>query len=131
MRMAFRPLSPHLSIYRFAYTMALSILHRATGVVLSLGLLLLVAWLVALAAGPATYARFAAVAASWPMQLVMAGLLVSFCYHFANGIRHLFWDIGWGLERREARRSARIVMVATALAAATLLYVFLVVPSVS
>ena len=124
-----RPLSPHLFIYRFAYTMALSIFHRATGVVLSLGLLLLVCWLAALAAGPAAYARFDAFAASWPVQIIMAALLVSFCYHFANGVRHLFWDIGWGLERREARRSARIVVVATVLASAALLYVFLVARS--
>jgi succinate dehydrogenase / fumarate reductase cytochrome b subunit len=51
---------------------------------------------------------------------------VSFCYHFANGIRHLFWDIGRGLERREARRSARIVVIATVLASAPLLYLLFV-----
>jgi succinate dehydrogenase / fumarate reductase cytochrome b subunit len=122
--MASRPLSPHLFIYRFAYTMALSIAHRATGVVLSLGLLLLIGWLLALAAGPQAHARFNAFAAAWPIQIVLGGLVVSFCYHFANGIRHLFWDMGFGLERREARRSARIVVIATVLASAALLYFF-------
>src|SRR5687767_3331444 len=98
--MASRPLSPHVFIYRFAYTMALSILHRATGLLLSAGLLLLIAWLAALAAGPGAYDTFAAFAASWPVRVVLALLLVAFCYHFANGIRHLVWDTGRGLERR-------------------------------
>lgn len=119
-----RPLSPHLFIYRFAYTMASSIFHRATGLVLSAGLLLLVGWLLALASGPEAHAQFDAFAMSWPIQIVLGGLVVSFCYHFANGIRHLFWDIGRGLERREARRSARLVVIATVLASAALLYLF-------
>ena len=122
--MASRPLSPHVFIYRFAYTMALSILHRTTGILLSFGLLLLVGWLLALALGPSAYVQFAAFAASWPVKLALALLLVSFCYHFANGIRHLFWDMGMGLERRQARLSARIVVVAVVLVSALLLYVF-------
>ena len=124
--MASRPLSPHLSVYRFAYTMALSVLHRATGIAISFGLLLLVGWLLALAAGPQPYEEFSAFAATWPLKVVIGGLLVSFCYHLANGIRHLFWDMGFGLERREARRSGRIVVVATVLLSAALLYFFLV-----
>lgn len=122
--MASRPLSPHLSIYRFAYTMATSILHRGTGLLLALGLLLLVWWLVALASGPDAYAAFAACAGSWPVKLLLALLLAGFCYHFANGIRHLFWDIGWGLERHQARRSARIVVIAAALLFLVLLWLF-------
>lgn len=122
--MAPRPLSPHLFIYRFAYTMALSILHRATGVLLSAGLLLLVGWLAALATGPQQYEAFAAFAASWPVKAALALLLVGFCYHFANGIRHLVWDTGRGLERRQARLSARIVLVCVVFASAALLYVF-------
>lgn len=122
--MTTRPLSPHLSIYRFAYTMATSIFHRATGCLLSAGLLLLVGWLTSLATGAEAYAAFAAFAASWPVKLVLALLLVAACYHFANGIRHLVWDTGRGLERRQARLSARIVVIATVVAAALLLYVF-------
>ena len=122
--MASRPLSPHLSIYRFAYTMALSIYHRATGVLLSAGLLLLVAWLFALAQGAEAYAAFARFATSWPVRLALALLLVGFCYHLANGIRHLFWDLGKGMERHQARASARVVLVATALASALLIYLF-------
>jgi succinate dehydrogenase / fumarate reductase cytochrome b subunit len=120
--MASRPLSPHLSIYRFAYTMTLSILHRATGVLLSLGLVLLVAWLFALASGPDAYANFTRCAGSWPVQVLVALLLVSFCYHLANGVRHLVWDMGKGLERHQARASGRAVVIFTVLASAVVLY---------
>jgi len=122
--MARRPLSPHVFIYRFAYTMALSILHRATGLALSLGLLLFSAWLVALATGPACYDAFARFASSWPVKLIIAAGVISFCYHLSNGIRHLFWDLGVGLERAEARRSARIVVVVVVLLSAALLWIF-------
>ena len=125
MAMARRPLSPHLQIYRFAYTMALSILHRATGLVLSLGLLLLVAWLAAAATGPDCYATFLRFAGSWPVKVLLAGSITAFCFHLANGIRHLLWDLGVGLERAEARRSGRIVVAVTLLLAAALLWIFL------
>lgn len=122
--MAQRPLSPHISIYRFAYTMALSILHRATGVAMSAGLVLLIAWLVALASGPEDYAAFSGFAGTWLVRVVIGLLIVSFSFHLANGIRHLCWDLGWGLERQQARRSARIVVVAVVLVAAVLLWLF-------
>ena len=122
--MAQRPLSPHIFIYRFAYTMATSIFHRAAGLVLSFTLLLLVALLLALAGGPESYARLAAVAGTWPARAVLVFVLLAFCYHFANGIRHLLWDVGIGLERRAARRSAWLVVAAVALAVAVLLYLF-------
>jgi succinate dehydrogenase / fumarate reductase cytochrome b subunit len=122
--MTTRPLSPHLSIYRFAYTMATSIFHRASGLALSAGLLLLVGWLASLAMGAGSHAAFTAFAASWPVKLLLALLLVALCYHFANGIRHLVWDTGRALERREARLGARIVVIATVLASALLVYLF-------
>ena len=68
--MTTRPLSPHLSVYRFAYTMATSIFHRATGLALSAGLLLLVGWLTSLAMGAGSHASFTAFAASWPVKLL-------------------------------------------------------------
>jgi succinate dehydrogenase / fumarate reductase cytochrome b subunit len=122
--MSQRPLSPHVFIYRFAYTMATSIFHRAAGLVLSIALLLLVALLLALAGGPQSYARLAAVAGSWPARAVLTLVLLAFCYHFANGIRHLLWDAGIGLERKAARRSAQVVVVVAVLAVAVLVYVF-------
>ena len=122
--MASRPLSPHLSVYRFAYTMTLSILHRASGMLLSLGLLLLVGWIFALAQGREAYDSFLRIAAGWPVKLALALLLVAFTYPFANGIRHLVWDIGKGFERHQARASARIVIIFTLLVSAVLLYLF-------
>ncbi|HEU5138229.1 MAG TPA: succinate dehydrogenase, cytochrome b556 subunit [Steroidobacteraceae bacterium] len=108
-----RPLSPHLGIYKFAYTMALSILHRIMGVALSVGFLVLVWWLFALAKGPAAYAEAVEVLRSGFFKLLLAGWALAFIYHFCNGIRHLLWDAGAGLERREARRSGALVVVAT------------------
>lgn len=118
-----RPLSPHLQIYRFGYTMATSIFHRASGIALSVGLLVLVAWLMAAAAGAETYARTVAVLGAGVAQLVLAGWVVAFCYHLCNGLRHLNWDLGRGLEKPEARRSAVIVVAATLVLAGLFLYV--------
>ncbi|MEZ5499218.1 MAG: succinate dehydrogenase, cytochrome b556 subunit [Steroidobacteraceae bacterium] len=109
------PLSPHLGVYRFMYTMALSISHRISGLAMSIGLIVLCAWLVALAAGQQTYAAFMVYLGSWPGQALLAALLLAFIYHFCNGIRHLLWDSGRGLERAEARRSAVITIAATLL----------------
>lgn len=108
-----RPLSPHLQIYRWGWTMSLSILHRFTGVVLSLGTLLLVGWLAALSGGPESYERVSAFTGHWLGRLVLAGWSVAFFYHLSNGIRHLLWDAGWGFELSTARRTAAIVVVAT------------------
>ena len=120
--MAHRPLSPHLGIFRFAYTMALSILHRLTGIALATGLVVLVCWLMALAGGPDSYAAFQGFAGHMAFQILLALWLVAFLYHFANGIRHLFWDAGIGMERAQARRSALIVVVLVVLMSALLLY---------
>ena len=111
-----RPLSPHLSIYRFMYTMALSILHRVTGVWLSLGLCALVYWLMSAAAGESQYARATALLGSAPARVVLLLWLAAFCFHFANGLRHLAWDAGLGLERRAARLSGRVVVALALLA---------------
>jgi succinate dehydrogenase / fumarate reductase, cytochrome b subunit len=119
-----RPLSPHLSIYRLAYTMVLSILHRITGVALAIGLVVLALWLMSTANGPDSYERFLSWAASPLFRILIAGWLVAFLYHFTNGIRHLFWDAGVGLERAQARSSARHVITIVAVASVVLIYVF-------
>ena len=110
-----RPLSPHLSVYRFQYTMALSILHRITGVWMSLGLVALVYWLASAAAGESEYAFASARLGSWWCRVLLFSWLAAWCYHFVNGLRHLAWDAGFGLERLQARRSARVVVVVVAL----------------
>jgi len=120
--MARRPLSPHLFIYRFAYTMSLSILHRITGLALAAGLPVLALWLVAVASSDAAYARLNGGFTGVLLKVLLAGWLAAFVYHLANGIRHLLWDAGVGLERAEARRSAVIVIAATVLITAVLAY---------
>ncbi len=122
--MSARPLSPHLSVYRFAYTMSLSILHRAAGVALSVGLIVLAAWLLAVADGEAAYGRFAAFLGLGLLKLVLAAWLVAFVHHLANGVRHLCFDVGLGFETAQARRSAALVVAFDVLAALALLYVF-------
>ena len=105
-----RPLSPFMH-YRWQYTNTLSILHRVTGVLLSLGFLLLVYWLAAAAAGADRYAAAVVVLTTLPAQLVLFGTAFSFCYHLLNGIRHLFFDMGHGFELRTARRSGWAVAI--------------------
>lgn len=120
-----RPLSPHLSIYAFRHTMALSILHRIAGAWLSVGLLVLVGWLGAAAAGEGDYACAVRLLAGWPLKLLLLGWLAAFCYHLANGLRHLGWDLGYGLEKRSARRSAVVVVLAALLLFSALAYLLL------
>jgi succinate dehydrogenase / fumarate reductase, cytochrome b subunit len=112
-----RPLSPFLQ-YRWQYTNTTSILHRITGVLLSIGFLVLVYWLSAMAGGPEPYARAVACLGSPLGQVALCGTLLSFCYHLLNGIRHLFFDAGVGFERATARRSALAVWLASLVMAA-------------
>lgn len=111
-----RPLSPHLQVYRLAFTTVLSGLHRITGLLLTAGSLILVVWLVAAASGPESYAAVAGVLASWPVRILLAGALAVFWYHLFNGIRHLVWDAGFGFDRQSARRSGVLVLLFAALA---------------
>ncbi|HEX9474575.1 MAG TPA: succinate dehydrogenase, cytochrome b556 subunit [Steroidobacteraceae bacterium] len=106
-----RPLSPHLFHYRFMYTMALSILHRITGLVLALGLAALVYWLMSAAAGERAYEQAAWLFRGWAIRVLLLAWLASYCFHFLNGLRHLAWDAGLGFERAQARRSGRVVVV--------------------
>ena len=117
-----RPLSPHLGVYKFQYTMSLSIMHRITGCAATVGFLLFIGWLMALAAGPDSYARAMQVLSSPLAKLLLVGFTFSFIYHFFNGIRHLVWDTGRGLERAQARRSAVVVIVAALLLTALALW---------
>ena len=111
-----RPLSPHLQVYRLPITARLSILHRATGVALSLGALYLVAWVVFASASPGTYAKFQAFNASIIGRIVLGGWLFCLFYHLCNGIRHLFWDAGIGFAIKDAERASWIVIGVAAVA---------------
>jgi succinate dehydrogenase / fumarate reductase cytochrome b subunit len=106
-----RPLSPHLQIYRWYLTMALSIGHRVSGIGLALGLVLLTWWLLALAGGPETFATVEAVKDSWIGVLVLFGYTFVLFYHLGNGIRHLAWDFGYGFDPEVARVSGAAVLV--------------------
>jgi succinate dehydrogenase / fumarate reductase cytochrome b subunit len=117
-----RPLSPHLSVYKFKYTLATSILNRLAGLILSAGFFLFVYWLVALAAGARAYAQARALLALGAFKLVYAVLLAAFVYHLAAGIRHLIWDTGHALSRESARKSAWIISILSIVATALLAY---------
>ncbi len=108
-----RPLSPHLSVYRWPITMTLSILHRFTGVALSVGFIALVGWLVAAWSGEADYDAFSDLMQSLPGRLLLAGWTFAFFFHLLNGIRHIVWDFGFGFEMSQANASAWLVLVLT------------------
>ena len=112
-----RPLSPFMQ-YRWQYTNTLSILHRITGILLSLCFFVLVCWLAAAASGPERYAAALATIGSPLVRLLLIGGLFSFSYHLLNGIRHLFWDAGYGFELKDAYRSGWIVVAVSAIATA-------------
>jgi succinate dehydrogenase / fumarate reductase, cytochrome b subunit len=107
-----RPLSPFMS-YRWQYTNTLSILNRITGVVLTAGLLPLVYWLVAAASGEAAYGTAQRFFAFALVKFALVVFSFSFFFHLANGIRHLVWDTGRGLERKAARLSGWIAFTAS------------------
>ncbi|MEK8020842.1 MAG: succinate dehydrogenase, cytochrome b556 subunit [Candidatus Parabeggiatoa sp.] len=108
-----RPLSPHLQIYKPQLTSVMSILHRATGIFLSLGTLVLVYWLMAAAAGPEPYQLAQSLLASWFGLLLLLGWSISLFYHLCNGIRHLFWDAGLGLDINTVYTTGKFVWLAT------------------
>ena len=108
-----RPLSPHLQVYRPQLTSVMSISHRITGILLSLGMIVVVLWVLALAAGPESFDRINAVLAT-PVGLgVMVVWTFSLFYHLLNGVRHLLWDAGWLLDLRGAYAAGWIVLAAT------------------
>ncbi len=121
-----RPLSPHLQIYRWRITMLLSSLHRITGLLLSLGAVALAAWLIAIASGADAYRTAQQVFGAQWFKLPLVVWIFCFFLHLANGVRHLFWDVGLGFGRARIVSSGWMVVgfaiVATAaFAAATIL----------
>ena len=108
-----RPLSPFMigPYYKPQMTSMLSITHRLTGIGLSFGAVLLVVWLSCLAAGPDCYAMIAPHLTAWYGQLVVLAFSWSLLYHFCNGIRHLMWDLGKGLDMPTAEKTGWAVIV--------------------
>lgn len=114
MRQADRPLSPHLQIYKPQLTSILSISHRATGLALSVGMVVLVWWLLAAAIGPDAYAQVQGFLGSWLGILLLIGWTYSLFFHLCNGIRHLVWDTGYGLDLPTTYASGWAVVAASA-----------------
>jgi succinate dehydrogenase / fumarate reductase cytochrome b subunit len=112
-----RPLSPHLSVYKLPLAARLSILHRATGVLISAGAFVLAFWLTAIAAGESEYADFLACATSLPGRVLLFAILASFLFHLLTGLRHLFWDIGWGLDLKRTQATSLAVLLLAVLGA--------------
>lgn len=117
-----RPLSPFMigPYYRLQLTSMMSFAHRATGVLLALGALVLAAWLLAAAGSAEAYAAFAACLGSPVGKLGLFAFSASLVYHFLNGIRHLFWDAGHGYEISRAYASGYAVLALSVLLTAAL-----------
>ena len=115
-----RPLSPHLQVYRPQLTSVLSITHRASGVVLTTGTIILALWLISVAIGPETFAVMASIVGHPLGQFVLFGYSVALFYHACNGIRHLSWDLGFGLTIPDVYRSGYVVLGTTCVLTALL-----------
>ena len=106
------PLSPHLQVYRLPLTALISITHRATGIVLGIGAILFVLLLAAAATGPQGYEIAHFHLSTWYGNLFLIGFSFALYFHLCNGIRHLFWDIGWGFELEAVELNNKLVIVA-------------------
>lgn len=114
-----RPLSPHLQVYKWQVQMISSILHRATGVILAVGALLVTGGLLALSAGPERWMQFLDLAGSIPGRIVLLGVTWALSYHLLNGIRHLLQDGGLGFSIPQFVRSSLISMIGSVVLTAT------------
>ena len=106
-----RPISPHLQVYKPQITSVLSIFHRITGVALTFGLILLVSWIFTLSLGEEYFEYFVIFIKSWFGLLILFGFTFALNYHLCNGIRHLFWDAGYGYEIETVHKSGLAVLV--------------------
>lgn len=108
-----RPLSPFMigPVYRPQITSMVSIFHRVFGIGLTLAAVLVVWWLLALGAGPESFARVDGILTSWIGGFILICSVAAFWYHFCNGIRHLFWDAGYGFELETVHKTGKAVIV--------------------
>jgi succinate dehydrogenase / fumarate reductase cytochrome b subunit len=122
-----RPLSPHLQVYRPQITTFTSIMHRATGVALAVGTLLMTWWLVAAATSDAAFATAQYFIGSPLGLLFLFGWTLALVYHLLNGVRHLAWDAGFGFEMAEYHQTGRAVLIGTVVVTILLWIVGLVI----
>ena len=113
MTMRERPLSPHLQIYKVELPMMLSGLHRITGIALSVGSLLLVAWIESAVYSAEAFAAMNRFLGSFIGQLMLFGWTFSLIYHSVSGVRHLLWDTGRLLEVKQIYSSSKFVLAIT------------------
>jgi succinate dehydrogenase / fumarate reductase, cytochrome b subunit len=105
-----RPLSPFMT-YRWTLTMAMSIVHRITGIALYVGTLLMAWWLIATASGPGAYANIQGFTSSWIGRVVVFGYTWALLHHMLGGIRHFLWDLGYGFGPSEREWLTRAALV--------------------
>lgn len=110
-----RPLSPHLQVYKPQLTSVMSILNRATGVALAIGTLMVAWWLLAAAISEGAYNIAMEFAGTKIGTLMLFGWSVALFYHLSNGVRHLFWDMGYLFKIKHAYRAGYVVLLSTVL----------------
>jgi len=110
-----RPLSPHLQVYRWTLTMTMSIVHRATGIALYFGTLLLAWWLISASNGPKRYADVQVFYSGLFGKLVLFGYTWALLHHMLGGIRHLVWDLGYGFGPHEREWLTRVTLIGSIL----------------
>jgi succinate dehydrogenase / fumarate reductase cytochrome b subunit len=115
-----RPVSPHLQIYRWTPTMAMSIMHRITGIALYAGMLLLSLWLVAAATSQAWFDTANWLLGSWFGIVVMVGFSWALIHHALGGVRHFIWDTGAGLDKKTATTLSSLTLASSVLLTAAL-----------
>ena len=106
-----RPLSPHLQIYKPQLTSVLSISHRITGVILSVLSLMIPLSLLIISFGQEYYGLLLVILDHILIKLILAGSLFTLTYHLLNGIRHIFWDMGYGFELKTANFTGALTIV--------------------
>jgi succinate dehydrogenase / fumarate reductase, cytochrome b subunit len=108
-----RPISPHLQVYKLPLTGILSITHRFTGALLSVGLIFVVYILYALAGGSNTYAAMQSFTSTGLVRLLYWGFIYALFFHLCHGVRHLIWDAGKSFDRDTLNRYAIIELAAS------------------
>jgi len=103
-----RPTSPHLQAYKLPLTGIISITHRITGVLLSVGLIFVVVIMSAIAGGSQSYDNMQALTAFWPIKIIYWGFSYALVFHLCHGVRHLIWDAGKSFDRDTMDRYALI-----------------------